>query len=117
VAALVVFIKLICLGGAEGRVVVTAKDAWSETSAGEESKDPLQMIEESVLITCLDWVAKEVFAAGIAKCDKLAISLDALWTDWSDIVVAYALPDFPLGVVTVGFEGLEGRCVGGRGCG
>jgi hypothetical protein len=75
VAALVVFIKLICLGGAEGRVVVTAKDAWSETSAGEESKDPLQMIEESVLIACLDWIAKEVFAAGIAKCDDLSVSL------------------------------------------
>ena len=48
-AALVVLIKLICLGGAEGRVVVTAENAWLETSAGEESKYPLQIIEESVL--------------------------------------------------------------------
>ena len=75
------------------------------------------MIEKSVLITCLDWIAKEVFVADIAKCDKLTVSLDALWTDWSDIVVAYALSDFPLGVVTFGVEGLQGRCVGGRGCG
>ena len=114
-AALVVLIKLICLGGAEGRVVVTAEDAWLETSACEESKDPLQVIEESVLIACLDWVAKEVFAAGIAKCDELTISLDALWPDWSDIVVAYALPDFPLGFVTFGFEGSSGAlCRGPR---
>ena len=116
-AALVVLIKLICLGGAEGCIVVTAEDAWLETSAGEESNDPLQMVEESVLIACLDWVAKEVFAAGIAKCDKLTISLDTLWTDWSDIVVAYALPDFSLGIVTFDFEGLQGRCIGGRFCG
>ena len=73
--ALVVLIKLICLGGAEGRVVVTAENAWLETSAGEESEYPLQMIEESVLIACLDWIAKEVFAAGIAKCDELSVSL------------------------------------------
>ena len=32
-------------------------------------------------------------------------SLDALWADWSDIVVAYALSDFPLGVVALGFKG------------
>ena len=73
------------------------------------------MIEESVLIACLDWIAKEVFAADIAKCDKLTVSLDALWTDWSDIVVAYALSDFPLGVIALGFEGLQGRCVGDQG--
>jgi hypothetical protein len=73
------------------------------------------MIEESVLVACLDWIAKEVFAAGIAKCDELSVSLHALWADWSNIVVAYALSDFPLGVVALGFESLRGRCFGDQG--
>ena len=74
------------------------------------------MIEDGVLIVlCLDWIAKEVFAAGIAKYDELSVFLDALWADWSDIVVAYALSDFPLGVVALGFEGLWGRCFGDQG--
>ena len=73
------------------------------------------MIEESILIACLDWVAKEVFAAGITKCDELWVSLDALWADWSDVVVAYALSDFPPGVVALGFESLRGRSFGTKG--
>ncbi len=40
-AALVVLIKLVCLGEAEGRVAVAAEDAWLKTSAGEKTKDPL----------------------------------------------------------------------------
>ena len=74
------------------------------------------MIEESVLVACLDWVAKEVFAASIAECDELSVSLDALWADWSDVAVADALSDFPLGVVALGFDGfLLGRGFGYQG--
>jgi hypothetical protein len=54
------------------------------------------VVEEGVLVAGLDWVAEEVFAAGVAECDELSISLDALWADWSDIVVADTLSDLPL---------------------
>ena len=54
------------------------------------------MVEEGVLVASLDWVAEEVFAAGVAECDELPVSLDALWADWSDVVVADTLSDLPL---------------------
>ncbi len=54
------------------------------------------MVEEGVIVAGLDWVAEEVFAAGVAECDELAVPLDALWADWSDVVVADTLSDLPL---------------------
>jgi hypothetical protein len=63
------------------------------------------MIEESVLIACLDWIAKEVFAASITECYELAVSFDTLGADRSDVVVADAFSDVPLGVLALGFEG------------
>ena len=59
----------------------------------------LQVIEEGVLIACFYWVAKEVFAASITECDELAVSLDTLGADRSD-VVADAFSNFPLGEKT-----------------
>ena len=59
------------------------------------------MIEEGVFVTGLDWVAEEVFAAGIAECDELAVSFDALRVDGSDIVVADTFSDSPLGVIPI----------------
>jgi hypothetical protein len=105
VAALVVFIELVGLGRAEGRVIVAAEDAWRVSSACEKSENSLQVIEEGVLIACFYWVAKEVFAASITKCYELAVSLDTLGADWSDVVVADAFSDVPLGVLALGFEG------------
>jgi hypothetical protein len=54
------------------------------------------MVEKGVLVAGLDWVTEEVFAAGVAECNELSVSLDALWADWSNVVVADALSDFPL---------------------
>ncbi len=54
------------------------------------------MVEEGVLVASLDWVAEEIFAAGVAECDELSVPFDALWADWADVVVADALYDFPL---------------------
>jgi hypothetical protein len=71
----------------------------------QKSENSLQVIEEDVLVACFYWVAKEVFAASITKCDELAVSLDTLGADRSDVVVADAFSNFPLGVVALGFEG------------
>ena len=59
------------------------------------------MVEEGVLVASLDWVAEEVFAAGVAECDELSVPLDALWADRSDIVVADTLSNLPLGIVAL----------------
>ena len=59
------------------------------------------MVEKGVLVAGLDWVAEEIFAAGIAECDKLSVSLDALRADWSDVAIADAFTDFPLRVVSL----------------
>ena len=54
------------------------------------------MVEEGVLVASLDWVAEEVFAAGVAECDELSVPLDALRAYRADIVVADTFSDFPL---------------------
>jgi hypothetical protein len=54
------------------------------------------VVEKGVFVASLYRVAEEVFAAGVAECDKLTISLDAFWADWSHVVVAYAFSNFPL---------------------
>jgi hypothetical protein len=54
------------------------------------------VVEESFLVTGLDWVAEEVLAARVAKCDELSVAVDALRADGSDIIVADALSDCPL---------------------
>ena len=59
------------------------------------------MVEKDVLVAGLDWVAEELFAAGIAECDELSVSLDALRADWPDVVIADAFSHFPLKVVAL----------------
>ena len=56
------------------------------------------MVEKGVFDAGLDWVAEEIFAAGIAECDELSVSLDTLRADWSDVVIADAFFNFPLRV-------------------
>jgi hypothetical protein len=57
--------------------------------------------EESFLVTGLDWIAEEVLAAHVAECDELAVAVDSLRAYGSDIVVADALADCPLGVFPI----------------
>ena len=59
------------------------------------------MVEEGVLVAGLDWVAEEVFAAGVAECDELSVPLDAFWADWSNVVIADTLSNLPLGIVAL----------------
>ena len=59
------------------------------------------MVEESFLVTGLDWIAEEVLAARVAECDELSVAVDALRADGSDIIVADALSDCPLGVFPI----------------
>jgi hypothetical protein len=54
------------------------------------------VVEKGVLVACLYRVAEEIFAADVAECDKLTISFDAFWADWSNVVVADAFSNFPL---------------------
>ena len=95
VAALVVLVKCVCLGGSERRVVVAAEDAGFESAAGEETEDSFQVVEERVFVAGLDWVAEEIFAASVPECDELAVSFDAFGADWADVVIADAFPDVP----------------------
>jgi hypothetical protein len=59
------------------------------------------VVEEGVLVASLDWVAEEVFAAGVAECNELSVPLDAFWADRSNIVVADTLSNLPLGIVAL----------------
>ena len=60
------------------------------------------MVEKDVFVAGLDWVAEEIFAAGIAECDELlSVFLDTLRADWSDVVIADAFSHFPLKVVAL----------------
>ena len=54
------------------------------------------LVKEVVLVASLEWVAEEVFAAGVAECDELLVPLDALWANRSYVVVADTLSDLQL---------------------
>ena len=47
----------------------------------EEANDAIEVVEESFLVTGLDWVAEEVLAARVAECDELSVAVDALRAD------------------------------------
>ena len=59
------------------------------------------MVEESFLVTGLEWVAVEVLAACVKECDELAVAVDTLRAGKSNIVVADALSGCPLGVFPI----------------
>ena len=70
-AALIVVVECVGFGGAEGRVVVAAEYLWLVLSCCEESEDSLKVIEECVLVTCLDWVVEHVLASCVAEAEEL----------------------------------------------
>ena len=91
--------------------MVAAEDAGSESACCEEANDAIEVVEEGFFVTGLDWAAEEVLAAHVAECDELSVAVDAFRADGSEIVVADALSDCPLGVIAIvcGLCGLGDR--------
>ena len=87
-AALVVFVELVGLGGAERGVVVTSKCA-------------VEVVEEYVFIAGLHRVAEEVFAPGVAEGDELSVPFHALGAYGADVVITDAFSYGPLRIRAV----------------
>ena len=100
-AALVVLVELVGLGGAEFGVVVTAQDSGFESAGGEVAKYTVEVVEEYVFIAGLYRVAEEVFAPGVAECNELSVPFHALWANGADVVIADAFSDGPLRIRAV----------------
>ena len=101
-AALVVFVELVGLGGAEFGVVVTAQNSGFESAGGEESKGAVEVVvEEYVFIAGLHRVAAEVLAPGVAEGDKLSVPFHALGAHGADVVITDAFSDGPLRIRAV----------------
>ena len=100
-AALVVFVELVGLGGAERGVVVTSQDSGFKYAGGEESKDAVEVVEEYVFIAGLHRVAEEVFAPGVAEGDELSVPFHALGAYGAEVVITDAFSDGPLRIRAV----------------
>ena len=100
-AALIVFVELVGLGGAERGVVVTAQDSGFESAGGEEAKDAVEVVEEYVFVAGLYRVAEEVFAPGVAEGNELAVPFYALGAYGADVVITDAFSDGPLRIRAV----------------
>ena len=96
-AALVVLVELVGLGGAERGVVVTSQDSGFESAGGEESKCAVEVVEEYVFIADLHRVAEGVFAPVVAKGDELSVPFHALGTYGADVVLTDASTENPSG--------------------
>ena len=61
----------------------------------------MHVVEEDILVACLDGEVEHVFAAGVAEAEELLVPFQALRVDWSHVVVADTFADFPQRIIFV----------------